>query len=632
MTDLFVSYKSEDRTRIQPLVDALIADGLSLWWDAHIGGGDSWRQSIETNLASAKCVLVVWSKRSIAAEGHFVRDEATRAQRRGVYLPVRIDAVEPPLGFGEIQALSLEGWRGKRDDPRYGAVLEAARAMIEGRGRAGTPVAAPSTGRVDRRHLLIGGGGTAAVAAAGAGAWALWRAPAAADTSIAVMPFANLSGDPSQSYFADGMSEELRGALTRIPQFSVIGRSSSEKLRDEDAKAVSAKLKVASVLTGSVRRSANMIRVSAQLIKGTDGFERWSETYDRASGDALTIQSAIAESVAAALRVKLLPAERANLTAGGTRNDKAHDLVLQAFALGQSDRSPEARKKVLQMAENAIALDPGYAGAHALRARILVVLSQNAATLAETDKYLNEAKVSATRAVSLAPGVPAGYGALGNVLRNSLDLRGAKAAFDRGVELGTDTPLLRGQAEFLSALGDSAGATKAIDRAIVLDPLVASNAAIQARIQLNARRYEEAFAASLRIRADHPKLVSINTIGVSLIMLGRYKEALAEMASTPPASTFRLTYEAIAQAHLGDRAASDATLARLRAIDGDLSHIQYCGILAQQGETAKALDELDLAWKFRDPGLIGLRTDPFMDPIRGESRFKAMVTKLDFPT
>ena len=119
MSDVFVSYKAEDRARVRPLVEALQADGLSIWWDAHIGAGDQWRDTIASNLDSAKCVIVAWSKRSTGSDGRFVRDEAARAAKRGVYLPVTIDKVEPPLGFGETQCLPLSGWKGSRDDPRY---------------------------------------------------------------------------------------------------------------------------------------------------------------------------------------------------------------------------------------------------------------------------------------------------------------------------------------------------------------------------------------------------------------------------------------------------------------------------------------------------------------------------------
>src|SRR3990170_8388495 len=125
MSDVFVSYKAEDRRRVRPLVAALEANGYSVWWDEQIGGGAAWRHAIEAELNAAKCVIVVWSKRSVGPDGTFVHDEATRAQQRHVYVPVTIDKVHVPLGFGEMQALSLTGWKGERSDPRYQAVLAA---------------------------------------------------------------------------------------------------------------------------------------------------------------------------------------------------------------------------------------------------------------------------------------------------------------------------------------------------------------------------------------------------------------------------------------------------------------------------------------------------------------------------
>ena len=102
MSDVFISYKAEDRPRVRPLVEALEAEGLAVWWDEQVGGGEAWRESIERELDAAGCVIVVWSKRSTGPEGRFVRDEASRAARRRTYLPVRIDKVDPPLGFGEM--------------------------------------------------------------------------------------------------------------------------------------------------------------------------------------------------------------------------------------------------------------------------------------------------------------------------------------------------------------------------------------------------------------------------------------------------------------------------------------------------------------------------------------------------
>ena len=156
MADVFVSYKAEDRPRVAPIVAALQQEDLSVWWDAHVGGGEAWREAIQIELDAAKCVIVVWSNRSVAVEGRFVRDEATRAERRNVYLPVRIDPVEPPLGFGEVQALDLIGWK-NREDPRWQRLIDAVRAVMTQQPRKAIDpyrAAAP----VDRRWLIAGGG------------------------------------------------------------------------------------------------------------------------------------------------------------------------------------------------------------------------------------------------------------------------------------------------------------------------------------------------------------------------------------------------------------------------------------------------------------------------------------------
>ena len=116
-SEVFVSYKAEDRPRLAPLVKALEAEGFAVWWDAHIGGGANWREEIQQHLDAARCVIVAWSERSVGSDGRFVRDEASAAQEAGSYVPIKIDRVKPPLGFGEVQAIDFVGWRGKRAAP-----------------------------------------------------------------------------------------------------------------------------------------------------------------------------------------------------------------------------------------------------------------------------------------------------------------------------------------------------------------------------------------------------------------------------------------------------------------------------------------------------------------------------------
>lgn len=337
--DVFLSYKAEDRARLKPLVEALEADGFTVWWDAQIGGGTNWHEDIEQHLDAAKCVLVAWSKRSVGHDGHFVRDEARRAQRRDVYVPVCLDPVDPPLGFGEIQALSLKGWKGDRDDPRFQAVADAVRSHISGEAGA-HPHVDFHEARVSRR-TAVAGGAVVAAAVGGIGAWELLR-PSPASATIAVLPFENLSGNPAQAYFADGIADEIRSALGRLGGLTVIGSASSQAVRNDDAKTAAKKLEVANILTGNVRQSPSTIRITAELIDGRTGADRWSQDYDRSPGDSIEIQSDIAANVAQALSVALGQAGRAALKIGGTGNAQAQDLLLQATAARDRDDKESA--------------------------------------------------------------------------------------------------------------------------------------------------------------------------------------------------------------------------------------------------------------------------------------------------
>ena len=311
MNEVFVSYKAEDRARLTPLVAALEAEGFDVWWDAHIGGGTDWREEIQQHLDAARCVIVAWSTRSVGSEGRFVRDEASAAQQAGSYVPIQIDAVKPPLGFGEVQALDFIGWKGKRTAPCFAALVDAIDAHLTGDAPTRRPTAVAASG-LSRRTVMAGSVG--ALAIVGVGGWTFLKpGAAAASNRIAVMSFSNMSGDPTQAYFSDGIAEELRGALSRVGM-EVIGRASSDAVKDLDTKTAAAKLGVANILTGSVRRSPETIRIGAQLVNGKDGVEKWAQNYDRAPGDTIKIQTDIAARVASALSIALGAVKKAALT------------------------------------------------------------------------------------------------------------------------------------------------------------------------------------------------------------------------------------------------------------------------------------------------------------------------------
>ena len=633
MSDVFVSYKAEDRRLVQALVEALQGDGLSVWWDAQIGGGAAWRESIEQHLDEAKCVIVIWSKRSIGHEGHFVRDEAARAQRRGIYLPVLIDKVEPPLGFGESQAISLVGWRGDRSHLAYRAVSEAALSIIAGMPFEGH--AHPTShARVSRRAVIAGGAVATAAIAGGAG-WVLLRPAAAKADTIAVLPFANLSGDPTQAYFSDGIAEELRNALGRVAGLKVVGRTSSEAVRNEDAGAVAKRLNVANILTGSVRRSPSLIRVSAQLIDGRSGLEKWSENYDRAPGDAIRIQTDIAQNVARALSVALGRTARAAITLGGTNNANAHDQYLKAVALAQSSDDPSIYRQALQLLDSAIDADPRYAEAYARRAIVLRQLFGLYASNSDVwDRAARQAAASAQKAIDLAPTFAAGHVALGTVMAGQLNLPAALDQYRRAELLSPNDPqLLLDYSQFLSEIGRPAEALSRARKAIQLDPLNPKAYEKQMWAFYAARRYPDLIQAAKQVLALSPKNgTAIASLGDGYVLTGRYNEARRAYASGPQDHSFILSSEAILADRLGDRQTSDRLLGRLRELYGDAASYQYADIYAQRGEKDEALAAIERGWSVRDPGIGFMQVDPYLDPIRNEPRFQAIVRKLNFPS
>ncbi len=150
--DVFISYKREDEAMVARMVSALEAEGLVVWWDRDIEGASGWRNAIHQRLTSAACVIVVWSEASVSGAGEFVQDEAAVAKSRGTFLPVRVEKIEPPLGFGQQQALDLIGWRGSRRDPRFRDVLAAVKALVNG-----NPIPRPQAPRTRARRRLFGG-------------------------------------------------------------------------------------------------------------------------------------------------------------------------------------------------------------------------------------------------------------------------------------------------------------------------------------------------------------------------------------------------------------------------------------------------------------------------------------------
>jgi serine/threonine-protein kinase len=624
MADVFVSYKAVDRRRVKPLVEALQGDGFSVWWDEQIGGGATWRHEIETELNAAKCVIVVWSNRSVGPDGTFVQDEATRAQQRHVYVPVLIDKVHLPLGFGETQALPLIGWHGSRSDTKYAAVLSAVRRNVGGEG---TIAALPIVDRQIDRRTMIASGAIATAAIGGAGLWVLLKpsAAGASSGSIAVLPFANLSGDPAQAYFSDGIAEEIRSALARLAGLKVVGRTSSEAVRNDDAQTAAKKLEVANILTGSVRQSPSTIRVTAELIDGKTGIDRWSQDYDRSPGDAIKIQTDIAA---------LGEAAKAALTVGGTENSSAQKLLIQAIALENGPNSREAVERAIDLAGSAIRLDPNYADAYARKSALLVRWGNNYGTTpAELAQSRSQALNLAQAALKIAPDLANAHRALFTLYSSSLQMTAAVAELTRARALAPgDADTLSSYGHFLSYIGRFDQALKVIDQAIASDPLNAFAYQNKTTTLFYARRYPDAVGFVNQVQSKSPELVP-DPVAIAdvFVALGSFDKAREWYDKAAPDYWGRVTGEALLAARQGNRTASLQKLDRLRELYGDAASTQIGEINAQLGDREAALIALERAYEIKDAGLTGMLVDPWLDPVRKEPRFEAIVKKMNFP-
>jgi len=629
MSDVFVSYKAEDRPRVAPLVQALEANGLSVWWDTQIAAGSEWRSDIQHQLDAARCVIVVWSNHSVGHEGRFVRDEANRAQRRGTYLPILIDDVEPPLGFGELHAISLAGWKGKHRDGRFRTLLNAVRAVMAGE----TPhTAVPEDpAPVSRRDVMVGGG-AAVLLAAGVGAWEILKpGKAKAANSVAVLPFANLSGDPHQDYFSDGIAEELRSALSRLPGLQVVGRISSEAVRNQDATSAARRLHVGHILTGSVRRGPGMIRISSQLLDGHDGLEQWSASYDRPVGNVLAIQTDIAENVVSALSVQLGRSDVQALTTGGTSDAEALDLYLRAVTQAKSDDSESSLKQANALLDAAIAQDGRFAKAFAAKSRNLSYLADVGRSPEETRRGYSAAVAAAQHAVTFAPRLPEGYAALADALYGQRKIPAAMRAIQSGANLGpNDLQLLQAAVTAFVAGGQTRRAIGYAERMVQIDPL---NPLSHRRLYYALfydRQYDAATSEARQTLKLAPALwVPQYFIALCLIMKNNPQEAQRYLDLLPPDLTVRLAGEAIVAGRLGDRRRSDEKLDQLRSVYGDAASYQFAQAYAQRGEVDKTFAALQRGVQVNDPGLNTLRVDPLFDPVRNDPRFAALLKRLN---
>jgi TolB-like protein len=371
MPDVFLSYSREDQPVARRFAEALAREGFSVWWDQSLSAGEAFDRVTEKALDEARAVVVLWSRHSVDSD--WVRAEATQARATQRLVPVMIEPCKRPIMFELTHTAELEGWNGDKADPRWRTFIEGlARIAGESTGRVqgtgpalSTVPSAQRTSAARRWHIGWVAAAVAALAVAGGLLWHQFGGQApVVEASIAVLPFDDLSPDKDQGYFADGVAEEILNKLARIPDpaLQVTARNSSFAFRDQnkDMRAIGQALGVAHLLEGSLRKSGDQLRITAQLIRADTGFHLWSQTYERPLTDVFAIQEDIATKVAEALQVKL--GVGLGQRPGMTRNVDAYEAFLAAAAVPQ-EFTVDGEQRRIALLQRAVNLDPDFAAA-----------------------------------------------------------------------------------------------------------------------------------------------------------------------------------------------------------------------------------------------------------------------------
>jgi TolB-like protein/Tfp pilus assembly protein PilF len=656
---VFLSYASQDAGAAQRICKALRAAGIEVWFDkSELRGGDACDQSIRRQIRNCALLIPVISRHTHdRAEGYFRLEWKLAVDRshlimsnKAFLLPVVIDDTgdddeNVPDKFREVQWTRLPAGETppafvERLKRLLSGEVTPAQELARPTGGSG-PHPAPTSHGVPQRNRVWVGAIAAAALVAVLGYLGVERLdrPKASDpsaSSIAVLPLANESGDASQLYFSDGISEDLINALGQVPNLKVIGRSSAFRFRDskESSRSIGEKLGVAHLLEGSVRRAGDMIRVSAELIDASDGSMQWSEHYDRPYKDLFALQDEITRAVTQALKTKLLPGERAveQSERPPSGSLEAYNALLQAWFYERRD-TEQGYRKAIESYEQATQLDPGYALAWSGLGGVWASLGGAFLEGAQQQEAYAKARDAIDRALALSPSLADAHVTRGIVLQDvDFDWHGAEAEFRRAAALApNNASVKRNLGVLLASFGQVDQAIELTRQATALEPLRANYYNWIASYLLGVNRLDEAERAIHRAielepgaQRYHRKLTMIE------VLRGNGPAALAAAQQEPPGSWQDIAL-ALARQIGSDRSAADAALKTLIEKDSGDAPFQIAEVYAVRNDANKTFEWLDRAWTARDGGIESLLYDPFILRFKGDPRFAAFCRKVGLP-
>lgn len=457
--------------------------------------------------------------------------------------------------------------------------------------------------------------------------------PEGATPTIAVLPFDNLSGDPGQAYFSDGLTEEILDRLSQSKDLRVVSRSSSFafKNRDMDAREIGRQLGAQALVEGSVRREGDRLRISAQLVDAASGYQLWSESFDRRMDDVFAIQREIALAIAQTLKGRLLAPEEAEALEPEAIDPEAYDHFLRGRHHWHRRTEAGLRQSATHF-EKALELAPDYAPAW-------VGLADAYAVLGFYDylpprEAFPRARDAANRALELDPDNASAWATLGYVaLYYDWDLEAGEAAFQLAIELDpTDSKSHQWYANLLTAAGRFPEAEREMRRATELDPLsLIANAAL-GWVRYFAGRHEAALEQlRLSLELDPDFELAYLWRGWSLEALNRYDEALPALEEAVERSGGTgITTASLARIHAlrGDRKKARSLLADLETDDTYQPAYEIGKAWLALDERNKAMDWLERALEQRSHSMVFIHVDPQLDALRNDPRFQALAERV----
>jgi TolB-like protein/Tfp pilus assembly protein PilF len=675
--DVFISYATADKSAADSICAALERGGIVCWIAPRdVTPGVFYADAIVQAINSARILIVVLSVNSASSQ-HVLREVERASAKRRPLVAFRLDTTSLPTGLEYF--LSASHWldaSGGTIERALPGLVDAVHRLLGHPGKAAIDISIRDDSSVNasggvaatkratpkqRRNRLWIAAAVVAVALLALLAGKFWSrtrtamdagvtgpnavvapaaAPAAAaisDKSIAVLPFLDLSEKKDEEYFADGTADEILNLLAKVPGLHVPARTSSFyfKGKSEDIPTIARRLLVANVLEGSVRKSGNRVRITVQLVKADNGYQLWSETYDRTLDDIFKVQDDIAGEVVKALKISLGANELPRAVA--TNNAEAHALLLQANYFFDRE-TPDDLTRAIGYFQKAIQLDADFAPAWAGLSLVLTVTWQNGWLPNDRtfQQQREQALKAADRAIAIDPNLADAHLALADVRYwfdwdwTGVDAELAKArAFDPA-----STYALQLAGELAALRGHLTDALQLLAQATEKDPLNSDAYLFRAVVYRATGQFTEALTDARKVVELAPAASRSHTVlAETLLAIGQPDAALAEVEKeSDPA------YRAYARARtyilVGRRADADAALAEFeKTYVADWAYA-IASLHALRGEPDQAFLWLDRAYEQRDGGLVGtpsVNIDPDLKSIRGDPRYKTFLRKMNLP-